>query len=93
MNCKVSPNQGRLDAVLEDDVVYKHFDKENPNNNLDPLWSIPVPADIIQGGGYGMARYGLRKEELLAAGCLHGGAGGNPGQRGGQLDPEEVRPL
>jgi len=22
--------------------VYKQFDKENPNNNLDPLWSIPV---------------------------------------------------
>jgi ABC-type amino acid transport substrate-binding protein len=58
-----SLNQGRLDAVLEDDVVYKQFDKENPNNNLDPLWSIPVPTDIIQGGGYGMARYGLRKED------------------------------
>jgi ABC-type amino acid transport substrate-binding protein len=58
-----SLNQGRLDAVLEDDVVYKQFDKENPNNNLDPLWSIPVPTDMIQGGGYGMARYGLRKED------------------------------
>ncbi len=58
-----SLNQGRLDAVLEDDVVYLEFAKKNPNNNLDPLWSIPVPADIISGGGYGMARYGIRKED------------------------------
>jgi len=58
-----SLNQGRIDAVLEDDVVYLEFDKKNPNNNLDPLWSIPVPADIINGGGYGMARYGIRKED------------------------------
>ena len=49
--------------MLEDDVVYKQFDKENPNNNLDPLWSIPVPTDMTQGGGYGMARYGFRKED------------------------------
>jgi polar amino acid transport system substrate-binding protein len=58
-----SLNQGRLDAVLEDDVVYKEFDSKNPNNSLDPLWSIPVPADIISGGGYGMARFGIRKAD------------------------------
>jgi polar amino acid transport system substrate-binding protein len=58
-----SLNQGRLEAVLEDDVVYKQFDKENPNNNLDPLWNIPVPANIIEGGGYGMARFGIRKQD------------------------------
>lgn len=58
-----SLNQGRLEAVLEDDVVYLEFAKKNPNNNLDPLWSIPVPADIISGGGYGMARFGIRKED------------------------------
>lgn len=58
-----SLNQGRLDAVLEDDVVYLEFAKKNPNNNLDPLWSIPVPQNIISGGGYGMARFGIRKED------------------------------
>lgn len=58
-----SLNQGRLDAVLEDDVVYQQFAKENPNNKLDPLWSIPVPTNIIRGGGYGMARFGIRKED------------------------------
>src|SRR5215469_3786768 len=58
-----SLNQNRLQAVLEDDLVYLEFNKTNPNNNLDPLWSIPVPADIINGGGYGMARFALRKED------------------------------
>jgi polar amino acid transport system substrate-binding protein len=58
-----SLNQDRLDAVLEDDVVYKQFDKENPNNNLDPLWNIPVPTNIVEGGGYGMARFGIRKQD------------------------------
>jgi polar amino acid transport system substrate-binding protein len=58
-----SLNQGRLDAVLEDDVVYLEFAKKVPNNNLEPLWSIPVPTDIISGGGYGMARFGIRKED------------------------------
>jgi polar amino acid transport system substrate-binding protein len=58
-----SLNQGRLEAVLEDDVVYLEFAKKNPNNNLEPLWSIPVPTDIISGGGYGMARFGIRKED------------------------------
>jgi len=58
-----SLNQGRLDAVLEDDVVYKEFADKTPNNSLEPLWSIPVPPDIISGGGYGMARMGIRKED------------------------------
>ena len=58
-----SLNQNRLQAVLEDDLVYLEFNKANPSNNLDPLWSIPVPADIINGGGYGMARFALRKED------------------------------
>ena len=68
-----SLNQGRLDAVLEDDIVYLEFAKANPNNNLDPLWSIPVPAAIINGGGYGMARYAFRKEDCsLRAGYTQG---------------------
>jgi len=58
-----SLNQGRLQAVLEDDLVYLEFAKTNPSNNLEPLWGIAVPADIINGGGYGMARFGLRKED------------------------------
>jgi hypothetical protein len=44
-------------------VVYLEFAKENPNNSLEPRWSIPVPDDIINGGGYGLARYGIRRED------------------------------
>ncbi len=58
-----SLNQGRLQAVLEDDLVYLEFNKTNPTNNLEPLWQIAAPADIINGGGYGMARYAMRKED------------------------------
>jgi len=68
-----SLNQGRLDAVLEDDIVYLEFAKATPNNNLDPLWSIPVPPSIINGGGYGMARFAFRKEDCsLRAGYTQG---------------------
>lgn len=58
-----SLNQGRLDAVLEDDLVFLEFGKTNQANNLLGLWNIPVPAAIINGGGYGMARFALRKED------------------------------
>lgn len=68
-----SLNQGRLDGVLEDDVAYLDFAKHVPDAKLDPLWSIPVPDSIIDGGGYGMARYGFRKEDCtLRAGYTQG---------------------
>jgi polar amino acid transport system substrate-binding protein len=58
-----SLNQGRLEAVLEDDLVFLEFEKKNQGSNLVGLWDIPVPPAIINGGGYGMARYALRKED------------------------------
>jgi polar amino acid transport system substrate-binding protein len=58
-----SLNQGRLEAVLEDDLVYLEFAKSNQGNNLEPLWSIAAPTAIINGGGYGMARFAFRKED------------------------------
>ena len=58
-----SLNQGRLEAVLEDDLVYLEFAKSNQGSNLEPLWSIAAPTAIINGGGYGMARFAFRKED------------------------------
>jgi len=58
-----SLNQGRLEAVLEDDLVFIEFEKTNPQSNIQALWSIATPPDIINGGGYGMARYAFRKED------------------------------
>ncbi len=58
-----SLNQGRLKYVVEDDVIFTEFQKENPNSNIEALTSIPAPDDIIYGGGYGNARFGLRKED------------------------------
>ncbi|HEX3347496.1 MAG TPA: ABC transporter substrate-binding protein, partial [Acetobacteraceae bacterium] len=58
-----SLNQGRLEAVLEDDLVYIEFAKANPQNNIEPLWGVATPESMINGGGYGMARYAVRKED------------------------------
>ena len=58
-----SLDQGRVKYVVEDDVIYTVFAKENPNSNIEALWSIATPSDIIYGGGYGNARYGIRKED------------------------------
>ncbi|WNC94984.1 transporter substrate-binding domain-containing protein [Paraburkholderia sp. FT54] len=55
--------QGRLDAVLDDDIIFSEFRKRNPNSTLVGLFDIPVPDDLIHGGGYGMARFGIRKED------------------------------
>src|SRR5258708_4728790 len=51
-----SLNQGRLDAVLEDDITYLEFVKNNPTNQLEPLWAIGVPDSLVTGGGYGNTR-------------------------------------
>jgi ABC-type amino acid transport substrate-binding protein len=58
-----SLNQGRLEAVLEDDLVFIEFEKANPQSNIVALWAIATPPDIINGGGYGMARFAFRKED------------------------------
>ncbi len=58
-----SLNQGRVKYVVEDDVIYSVFAKENPNSNIEALTSIATPQDIIFGGGYGNARFGIRKED------------------------------
>ena len=58
-----SLDQGRIKYVVEDDVIFTVFQKENPNSNIEALTSIPTPDDIIYGGGYGYARYGIRKED------------------------------
>ncbi len=58
-----SLDQGRVKYVVEDDVIFTVFQKENPNSNIEALTSIATPDDIIYGGGYGYARFGIRKED------------------------------
>ena len=55
--------QGRVKYVVEDDVIFTVFQKESPNAPIEALWDIPTPDDIIYGGGYGYARFGIRKED------------------------------
>ena len=58
-----SLNQGRLDAVLEDDVVYQEFDKQEPEQQPRSAVEHSGSHGHHQGGGYGMARFGIRKED------------------------------
>ncbi|MFO1038027.1 MAG: transporter substrate-binding domain-containing protein [Geminicoccaceae bacterium] len=58
-----SLNQGRIKYVVEDDVIFTVFNSQNPNNQIEALWDIPSPDDVIFGGGYGYARYGFRPED------------------------------
>jgi polar amino acid transport system substrate-binding protein len=58
-----SLDQGRIKYVVEDDVIFSEFQKSSPNANIEPLSEIATPDDIIYGGGYGYARYGIRKED------------------------------
>jgi polar amino acid transport system substrate-binding protein len=58
-----SLNDGRLDAVVEDDIGFNQYAKQVPDNKMEALWSIAPPMDLIHGGGYGMARFAIRKED------------------------------
>ncbi|MEJ0011570.1 MAG: transporter substrate-binding domain-containing protein [Bauldia sp.] len=57
-----SLNDGRLDAVVEDDIGFNQFAQQKPDNNLEVL-PAGVPMALINGGGYGMARFAIRKED------------------------------
>jgi ABC-type amino acid transport substrate-binding protein len=58
-----SLSDGRVEAILDDDVVFADFVNKNPKAKIEALWSIGIPKDILQGRGYGYARFGLRKED------------------------------
>jgi polar amino acid transport system substrate-binding protein len=58
-----SLNEGRVEAILDDDVVFADFVRKTPDAQIEALWSIGIPKDILQGRGYGYARFGVRKED------------------------------
>ena len=86
-----SLNQSRLEAVLEDDLVYLEFAKTNQGNNLEPLWGIAAPTDDHQRRRLRHGAVRVPQGGLHAALGLHAGAGGDAGERTGQLHPEEVQ--
>jgi ABC-type amino acid transport substrate-binding protein len=57
-----SLTQGRLDAAITDQFLWLKFKTENPNTNIEAL-SVPTPQSMINGGGFGSARYALRRED------------------------------
>lgn len=54
--------QGRIDALVEDDLTLVAFMQANPDAPLETVQNVEVPDDLIA-QGYGYARYGLRKED------------------------------
>jgi ABC-type amino acid transport substrate-binding protein len=56
-------SQGRVPAILEDDVKVLDFMKANPNAGIEIVKNVAVPHDLIFKYGYGYARYAFRKED------------------------------
>jgi ABC-type amino acid transport substrate-binding protein len=56
-------SQGRVPAILEDDVKFLDFKKANPSSSLEMVPGVKVPEELIFKYGYGYARYALRKED------------------------------
>lgn len=55
--------QGRLDAAITDQLLWAKFKAENPNTNLEILNNVATPRAMIDGGGFGSARYAVRRED------------------------------
>ncbi|WP_159444556.1 substrate-binding periplasmic protein [Paraburkholderia ribeironis] len=55
--------QGRLEAAMTDQLLWLKFKTENPNTNLEALNNVVTPRTMIDGGGFGSARYAVRKED------------------------------
>ena len=55
--------QGRIAAVMDDDVKFLAYMKANPDQPLEMVPNVTVPDELIFKYGYGYARYALRKED------------------------------
>jgi polar amino acid transport system substrate-binding protein len=55
--------QGRIAAVMDDDVKFLAYMKANPTEPLEMIPNVTVPDELIYKYGYGYARYALRKED------------------------------
>jgi polar amino acid transport system substrate-binding protein len=56
-------SQGRVPAILEDDVKFLDFLKANPQAPLEMVPNVKIPDELIFKYGYGYARYAFRKED------------------------------
>lgn len=56
-------SQGRVPAILEDDVKFLAYKKANPGTDLMMVPHVKVPTELIFKYGYGYARYALRKDD------------------------------
>ncbi|WP_448953695.1 substrate-binding periplasmic protein [Labrys neptuniae] len=59
----LSLSQGRVDIILEDDVKFLSFKKNNPDTKAGIVPNVDVPDELIYKRGYGYARFGLRKDD------------------------------
>jgi ABC-type amino acid transport substrate-binding protein len=59
----VAVAQGRIAAVMDDDVKFLAYMKANPDEPLEMIPNLTVPDELIFKYGYGYARYALRKED------------------------------
>lgn len=59
----IALSQGRVVAVMEDDVKFAWYKKQNPNVELEIVQGLELPESEMYRTGYGYNRYALRKED------------------------------
>lgn len=59
----IALSQGRVVAVMEDDVKFAWYKKQNPNVELEIVQGIDLPEKQMYSTGYGYNRYALRKDD------------------------------
>lgn len=59
----IALSQGRVVAIMEDDVKFAWYKKQNPNVDLEIVPGLELPEQQMYSTGYGYNRYALRKDD------------------------------
>lgn len=59
----IALSQGRVVAVMEDDVKFAWYKKQNPNVELEVVQGLNLPEQEMYSTGYGYNRYALRLDD------------------------------
>jgi polar amino acid transport system substrate-binding protein len=61
--------QGRVIAIMEDDIKFVWYKKQNPDVPLEIVQGLDLPENEMYSTGYGYNRYAMRKDECSLRGA------------------------